>query len=416
MTDSYRDITTEWRALSALLEPSNIEWINRISPALFTGDRINVFYAMQKAYIQYGEIVYEAISYNLEGKVPGELFSAQGANIRAAVDELARLAKKRQAKRTAAELNELADQFDPSLDAIQSALLFDPILAEEDSSLQIGAQSLLADLHQKRSGNYKFAKTGLRFLDSSMGGEYKPKTLVIYAGSGGTGKTTLVAQSMLAMAEGYDLNKECIVTPSLFISLEMAKEDLLIKWLGNKLNIDTARIQSGKLESEEYDLIEQEMIRLQQLPMYVIDTSNITLAKMVYEIRKHVYNKGVRVVFVDYLQIVNHSPTGIANNDLGEFALAMKALAKRENITVFILSQLTVSNGTTKIRDTGEADAIADVIFKGFLEVDEPGAIKNVSIDRSKNRLGPTGKTAVLFNGPYQRFEEAIYDGETQKL
>lgn len=407
----FQDKTIEWRALGGLLDTKNVEWINRLSPSLFTGERINVFYGMQSAYIEYGAVTFEGLHQYLKGNVPGELFTVQGANIRASVDQLARLARKRQAKRTSTLLSQLAEEFDPSTDQIQQALIFDPILAEEDSSLQPGAQILLADIHTKQSGTYLFAKTGLRFLDSSMGGEWKPKSLVIYAGGPGTGKTTLAAQSMLEMAEGYinETTGERVIIPSLFCSLEMAKEDLFVKWLGNKLEIDTMYIQSGKLSKDDFQRIEDETVRLQGLPMYVIDKSNLTLGQFIYEIRKHVFNKGVRVIFIDYLQIVNHHPTGNDNNDLGEFAEAMKALAKRENITVVILSQITPGkDGVFRIRDSGEVGAVADVVFQAQLDTEENGPIKSVTVQRLKNRFGPTSQTAVGFNSPLQRFEDAL--------
>lgn len=405
----YRDIAIEWRTLAALLDESNIDWINRLSNALFTGNRVKVLQAMQKSYTEYGTITFEGLNRFLEGEVPGELFNVQGANIRASAYELARLAKKRQAKKTSVLLSDLSEEFDPAIDAIQEALLIDPIMAEEDGRLITGAQILLADLHQKRSGEYKFAKTGLKFLDSAMGGEWKPKSLVIYMGGPGTGKTTLAAQSMLNMAEGYTIEStgEHIVTPSLFFSLEMAKEDLMVKWIGNKLEIDTRFIQSGQLSQDEFASVEEMTIYLQNLPMYVIEKGDISLASMVYEIRKYVRNHGVRVVFVDYLQIVNHHPTGNDNSDLGEFAAIMKRTAKQENITIVVLSQMTPGkDGVFKIRDSGEVGAVADVVIQGILDDDEPGGMKTVSIDKLKNRFGPTGGTGVLFNGPYQRFEE----------
>ncbi len=211
----FADAATEWRALGALLSDTNTEWMNRISPGLFTGDRVDVFHAMQNAYVKHGEITYEGIKANNNGKVPGQLAAAQGGNIRAIVDELARLARKRQAARISAELKEFANAHDPDLDAIQSALIFDPILAEEDSSLSTGAQELLADLHLKQIGEYRYIRSGLNFIDISLGGEWKPRTLIGILAASGTGKTSLVAQSMLNMALGYvnEQTGEKIVTP-----------------------------------------------------------------------------------------------------------------------------------------------------------------------------------------------------------
>lgn len=407
--ETFRDDVTEWRTLSALLDPENGEWMNRISPALFTGKRVDVFHAMQDSFIKYGSVTWEGIRNNHNGAVPNELAAAQGANIRATIDELARLARKRQAARVAATMNELAGQHDPQIDAIQSALIFDPIMAEEDSSLAPGAQALLSDLELKRKGLYKFTKSGIKFLDNSMGGEYKPKTLIVYAAAAGAGKTTLVCQSMLEMAEGYTVEAtgEIIISPSLLISLEMAKEDLLLKWLGNRLEIDTQDIMAGRLTDEQFQQIEEKVIYFQRLPMYIIDKPEITLAQMVYEIKKHIFRYGVKVVFVDHLQIVNHQPTGNDNKDLGEFSLALRALAKRENITVMLLSQITPGkDGTFQIRDSGEVGNNADVVFKAELQTDEVGPLKPVVVKRLKNRLGPTGSVPLLFNGPYQRFEE----------
>ncbi len=410
----FTDIATEWRALGAMLEPKNTDWMNRISPGLFANrPTIDAFHAMQNAYAKHGEITYEGIKANNKGVVPGQLSAAQGGNMRAIVDELARLARKRQAAKIAAQLREMSNEHDPAIDAIHSALIFDPILAEEDSSLSIGTQELLADLHLKQIGEYKYARSGLNFIDSSLGGEWKPRAAILLAAAPGSGKTTLVAQSMLKMARGYtnEQTGEIIVTPSLFFSLEMAKSDLIVKWLGNELNIDTRYIQSGKLSPAQFDLIERKTIDLQQLPMYVIDNGSLTLGQYVYEIKKHIARFGIKVVFIDYLQIVNHKPSGNKSLDLGEFTEAMKALAKRENITIVILSQVTDGNdGTFRARWSGDVGSIVDAMFELSLDDDQmlPPGYKNVTAKRTKNRFGPTGNIPLVFNGAHQRFEESV--------
>lgn len=408
----FMDATTEWRGLATLLDAKNIDWMNRISPGLFTGERVTVFHAMQDAFIKHGEITYEGIKLHNNGIVPGQLAAAQGGNIRAIVEELARVARKRQLARVSAKLKELANSSDPIMADIHAALLFDPILAEEDSSLAVGAQELLSDLQLKRTGEYKYAKSGLRVIDNSLGGEWKPRAAIILAASPGSGKTTLVAQSMLRMARGYtnEQTGELIVTPSLFFSLEMAKSDLLIKWLGDELNIDTQFIQSGRLTESQFDSIERQSVDIQSLPMYVIDNGALTLGQMIYEIKKHINQYGVRVVFVDYLQIVNHAPTGNKNADLGDFVLALKALAKREGITIVILSQLTESNtGAFRVRNSGDVGSVVDAMFE--MDLDDENELgtdfRNITLSRIKNRFGPTGKTTLIFRGKYQRFEES---------
>jgi len=406
----FADITTEWRALALLLEPANGDWINRLAPGLFTHERVSVFHAIQDAFIRDGMVTPEGINH-FYGSMPGQLFAAQGGNLNAIVPELARLARKRQAHNLSQQLRKVSIEHNPTIEDIQALLTFDPILAEEDSTLKPGASELLTDLIQKQRGLYKYAKSGLNAIDSSLGGEWKPKSAVILAATPGSGKTTLVAQSMLAMANGYtnESTGEHITTPSLFFSFEMAKSDLMVKWLGNALDIDTTRIQNGRIDSTQFNTIEQKSIQLQGLPMYVIDNGALTLGQIIYEIKKHIRDHGVRVVFIDYLQIVNHSPTGNKNSDLGDFTQHMKALAKREDITIVILSQVTEDNsGTFRTRDSGNVGSIVDVMFELSLDDDQAlgSGLRNVTLRRVKNRFGATGTIPLIFNGPYQRFEE----------
>jgi len=420
------DTVLEYKALNKLLAVENRDWINRLSPALFTGIRQEILRAMQLAFTQYGTITYEGIHQYMKGNVPGELTAAVKGDLDTLVTQLVRLAKKRQLIRQAQVLSNLSNEYDPSMAEIETALEFEPVMTEQDSSLLTGAQAMLGNLHAKMSGDYIFAKTGFKFLNRNMGNEWKPKGLIVIAGGVGSGKTTLWMNSQLKMAEGY-VNKhgEIIQTPSLFISLEMSKEDLMIKLAANKLNINSNDILSGDfdttlMESDKWETpqdviraIEDEMVNLQRLPMYVVDNGSLTLAQIVYEIRKHVHKYNARVVCIDYMQLINHSPTGNKNNDLGELARVLKELAKRENITIIILSQINRSGeGVDAIRDSGEVQAVVDVIVQILPESDEDSlsnatSMKNVNIAWLKNRYGPAGrKTPLLFNGSYQRFEE----------
>jgi len=406
----FADITTEWRALALLLEPANGDWINRLAPGLFTQERVSVFHAIQDSFIRDGTVTPEGVNH-FYGSMPGQLFAAQGGNLNAIVAELARMARKRQAHNLSQRLRVVSTEHNPSLEEIQQLLIFDPILAEEDSTLKPGASELLTDLVQKQKGLYRYARSGINAIDASLGGEWKPKASVILAASPGSGKTTFVAQSMLAMASGY-LNEstgEIVVTPSLLFSLEMGKNDLMVKWIGNTLNIDTKYLQSGKIDSTQFNTIEKKAVQIQGLPMYVIDNPALTLGQMIYEIKKHVREYGVRVVFIDHLQIVNYSPTGNKNSDLGDFTRHMKALAKREDITIVILSQITEDNsGTFRTRNSGDVGSIVDVMFELTLDDDQAlgSGLRNVTMSRVKNRFGATGKIPLIFNGPYQRFEE----------
>ena len=87
-TETYSDINVEWRTLNKLLDTRNRDYINRLAPPLFTGDRADVFAAMQKTFIDYGTISYEGINKHMKGKVPGQLTAATQGDLLALIDVL----------------------------------------------------------------------------------------------------------------------------------------------------------------------------------------------------------------------------------------------------------------------------------------------------------------------------------------
>jgi replicative DNA helicase len=421
----FQDSTIEWRILNKLLLPQNRNYINNLSPRLFLGIRWDTHRAMQMAFTKYGVITYEGIHEFMEGNVPGELTAATQGDLPTLITQGIRLAKKRQLKKHGERLIALANNYNPDDNEIQDALQLETVTAENESSLLFGIQSFLGDLHAKKNGDYIFARTGFKMTDRYMGGEWRPKGLVVIAGGAGSGKTTFWINTSKRMAKGI-VNKqgEIIQTASLLISLEMSQSDLILKMVADELDIDNTDLASGEFEKiadmhdvfdtadDVLDAVERKTAELNELPIYVVENSKLTLAQMVYEIRKHVQKYGVRVVAIDYMQIINHHPTGLANNDLGDVAEAMKDVAKKENITIILLSQINRSGeGLDAIRDSGEVQAIADVVIQLIADDEDgmtnTGGLRSVYFAFWKNRFGPANKKSpLLFNGAYQRFED----------
>ncbi len=424
--DVFADPTVEWKLLNKLLDVTHRDYINRLSPKLFTGDRATTHKAMQETFTKYGTITYDGLDQAMQGKVPGELTAATGGDLQTLIDQSRRLARRRIMKQKSEEYNKLAAEYDPKEDAIRAVQDIELDTDDEDTSLTLGVQSFLGNLHAKRSGDYIYAHTGYKCLDRHMGGEWKPKSVVLLAGGAGSGKTTLWMNSQKAMAKGYtNRHGEIIQTASLFISLEMSREDLILKMVADELSINNTDLLAGNFENILVDndnfetedeliaAIEDKTAELQQLPMYIAENSDLTLHQMVQIIRKHIRKYNVRVVAIDYLQIANHHPTNNKNYDLGDFVRVLKALAKKENITVVIFSQVNrLGEGLDAIRDSGEVEAVVDVVIQLLPEAEDNLSLSTdgrcVNMGWWKNRLGPSNrKTPILFNGAYQRFKEA---------
>lgn len=393
----YTDTTAEWRLLSTIMDSPEI--LHSITKQIFTEERQDIFEAMKSAYIKYGELTYEGLRIALKGNIPPQITSGIVANQRALVDELILVARRRQLLQAAQDLEFESKKFEPDEVAINRVLDFEPLAPSADTTIIPGAQRMLGDLFRKTNGQYTFIHTGLRFLDNMLGGEWIPKTLTIIMAKPGTGKTALVGQSMLEMARQHNIQ-------SMLFSLEMAKEQLVLRWVSYLLEIDASQLLLGRITTEQRKRVEEAVMQLQQLPISVIDTPSIRLDQIKKEI-KDFASRGGRVVFLDYIQIVNHMNTGIKNYDLGEVAQVLKESAKENDVAVVALSQMNKSGeGMDAIRDSGEISQIADAIIE-LAPIDEfadDNGLRGVSLEFHKNRNGRLGKNSVAFNGAFQKF------------
>lgn len=393
----YTDTIAEWRLLSSFIDSP--DFIHKVTEEIFTEERKDILNAMKQTYIKYGELTYEGLRIALDGEVPPQLTSGVIVNQQAVVDELVLIARRRQLKSASLILDEQSKKFAPNETEVQQALTFEPLAPSSDTTIIPGAQKMLGDLFQKVHGKYQFVHTGIKFLDTMMGGEWMPKTLTVIMAKPGTGKTALVGQSMYEMSSKYGI-------PSLLISLEMAKEQLVMRWVSYMLEIDSSNLLVGRITAEQGKKVEDAVVRLQQLPLRVIDTPSLRLDQIKKEIKDFAYSGG-KVVFLDYLQIVNHVNTGIRNYDLGEVAQALKESAKENDIAVVALSQMNKGGeGLDSIRDSGEIAQIADSVLE-LCPIDEfvdDTGMRGISIKFHKNRNGRLGTTSVAFNGAFQKF------------
>jgi replicative DNA helicase len=393
----YQDQAAEWRLLTSFIQ--NPELMHNVSSAVFTEERQHYFVALKEAYVRYGELSFEVLHIAFAGQIPPELLVPATASSRALLEELARIARRRQLHNAATVLAAEATKYEPDERRVEKVLAFDPVSPTHDSTLIPGAQRMLGDLGRKLDGTYSFTRTGIRFLDSLLGGEWLPKTLNIVMAKPGTGKTALVGQSMLEMARQYQ-------TRSLFFSLEMSKEQLISRWVAYLLSLDATAIQFGRVDRAAAARIEEVVIYLQTLPMFVIDDPTVTLDTIRREIAAAA-RQGCRVVFLDYLQIVRHHANGNRNQDLGEVAVHLKEIAKEHNLAVVLLSQMNKGGeGLDAVRDSGEVSQVADTVIEmsPIDEFPDTNGNRAINLRFHKNRNGKLAVSTVIFHGPTQKF------------
>src|SRR5579871_1830763 len=153
----------------------------------------------------------------------------------------------------------------------------------------------LDQLHERR-GTIVGVPTGFNDLDKMTGGLQK-SDLIILAARPAVKKTAL----SLSLAYNTALRHKSRVA---FFALEMSKEQLVQRLLSMDSNIDQQRLRTGMIEEDEWERISHSMGKLSQLEIYIDDTAGISTMEMRSKARRLAAERGVDMVIVDYLQLM----------------------------------------------------------------------------------------------------------------
>lgn len=253
--------------------------------------------------------------------------------------------------------------------------------------------------------------TGFSELDKMTAG-LQPSDLIILAGRPSMGKT---AFAMNIAQNAALLEKTGIAV----FSLEMSKEQLAMRLLSSAGHIDSQRIRTGKLQTEDWPKLTRAVGMLSEAPMYIDDTPAISVLEMRAKVRRLASQYSVGLIVVDYLQLMRgRNSTENRTQEISEISRSLKAMAKELNVPVIALSQLNrgLESRTDKrpmmsdLRESGAIEQDADVIC--FIYRDE---VYNKADDNpnrgiaeiiiGKQRNGPTGTVKLTFIKEFTMFE-----------
>lgn len=313
----------------------------------------------------------------------------------------------------------------------------------------------------RRAGHVSGLTTGLRDVDSKLGGLH-PSDLLILAGRPGMGKTALATKIAFGAAKALlaEANQQGTgVLPKAQIaifSLEMSAEQLATRLLSEEALISGDRIRRGDIGQKDFDKFVQVSREIASLPLQIDDTPAVTMSALRTRCRRLKRTRGLALVIVDYLQLMRPSVGTRPENrvlEISQITQGLKALAKELQIPVLALSQLSraVENREDKrpqladLRESGTIEQDADCVMfvyrdEYYLEQRMP---KEVAFDGNsekfhaamdewqqkmakahnradliiaKQRHGPTGTVPLFFEGEFTRFGDldlthSDYDG-----
>lgn len=259
--------------------------------------------------------------------------------------------------------------------------------------------------------------SGFKDLDELTTG-FQKSDLVIIAARPSMGKTAFVLN--ITQNAALDHN-----TPVAFFSLEMSKDQLVQRLLTSEARVDAQRLRKGRLQDEDFVRLGRAAGLLSHAPIWIDDTPGLSLLEMRAKSRRLVKDEGIRMIVVDYLQLMQ-GPGEMENRqqEISFISRSLKGLARELEVPVVALSQLsrapeqrTGENKRPQLSDLRESGAIeqdADVVMfiyrpevyeQGTTDKDGNSLEGRAEIIIGKQRNGPIGKVDLYFNKAFTRFE-----------
>jgi len=308
-----------------------------------------------------------------------------------------------------------------------------------------------AEAALNRGGGLTGITTGFNCLNSRIGGLQR-SDLIIVAGRPGMGKTALATNMAFATAErflqdqadGIEVEKSA-GAPIGFFSLEMSSEQLVTRVLSEQAQVTAEQIRTGNIGRQEFASFARTADRLHSLPFYIDDTPGLTIAALRTRARRLKRQKGIGMVVVDYLQLLQGTGRNANDNrvnEISEISRGLKTLAKELDVPVVALSQLSraVEQREDKrpqladLRESGSIEQDADIVLfvyreEYYLKSHEPKhpipgdppevftafeeweakhqhVAGTAELIVAKNRHGGTGKERLRFEGRFTKFSD----------
>ncbi len=234
--------------------------------------------------------------------------------------------------------------------------------------------------------------------------------LIIVAARPSMGKTALCMN--IAQHVGTKTNG----TVGVF-SLEMSKEQLVIRMLCGESRVDMHKLRSGYLSEKDWAKLVQGVSDLSQAKVFIDDTPSISVMEMRAKTRRLKLEFGLDLVIVDYLQLMQgRGRFDNRNQEIASISRALKGLAKELNVPVVALSQLSrAPEGRgdhrpqlSDLRESGALEQDADVvvfIFREEVYNETPDNRGIAELIIGKQRNGPIGNIKMAFVKEHTRFE-----------
>lgn len=271
----------------------------------------------------------------------------------------------------------------------------------DTNMLASGALEMIEAL-SKRKDHLTGVPTGFERLDHMTSG-LQDSDLIIIAARPGLGKTSLCLN---VATHSAIINKKNVA----IFSLEMTKEQLMLRMLSIQAKVSYSSIRSGYIGNKDLEKLVKAADVYSKANIYIDDTPAISSLELRAKARRLSKDKGLDLIMVDYLQLMRGSRrTDTREREIAEISASLKSLAKEIAVPVIAVSQLSrqPESRTDKrpqlsdLRESGALEQDADLV----MFIHRADAYKNKADEKDgtaeliigKQRNGPTGSIKLAF-------------------
>ena len=256
--------------------------------------------------------------------------------------------------------------------------------------------------------------SGIQSVDKFTGC-WQNGELVIIAARPSMGKT--------AIATNMAYNSAKMDYPSVVFSYEMGYKQIYNRIVSSNTGIDNKWIMKGAITTDDRAKIQDAVNDLSNIPLYIDECNDSSLTYLSNKIRQYVMSEGVKIVYVDYLQLItNRIYTKSREQEISSISRTLKALSKELQIPVIALSQLNrgVEQRPDKrpmlsdLRESGAIEQDADIVsflyrpeyYGIYQDADGNDTAGMTEYIIAKGRSIGTGTIKLMFKKETTKFEE----------
>lgn len=277
---------------------------------------------------------------------------------------------------------------------------------------------------QNNKGSIRGVPSGIYGIDRITNG-FQKGALILIAARPGCGKTSL-GMNMINHA-AVKCGKKCAI-----FSLEMSKEEIAARSICSLAYVDMGKALKGEMNDKEWKAILNASKKLSDSNIYIDEGFSKTPMDILSKCRKLKREKGLDVLMIDYLQLMQGSEKNRENRtqEISEITRTLKMAARELEIPIILLSQLSRQSENRKdhrpmlsdLRESGSIEQDADMvlfIYRNDMYNDVPENQKEEGIAEiiiAKNRSGKCETIKTKWVGSITTFMNLEKDANAQSL